>query len=308
MKNVLLFSGGKTSGYMLKKQMEAIPDYATNPDWVTIFCNTGKERIQTLDFVHEVETRWSVPIVWLEYRRVQACSLPPGVFPTPRRNANLAKAVAAGESTHWFRQVDYGTASRNGEPFDELLNWMTVLPNPVSRGCSAQLKIRTAMRYLFSLGLSEYAPHIGIRLDEAHRSTQILATCDHFEHPEFPLIRAGVAEQEVLDFWDNNDFTLQLKPYEGNCDLCFLKAKWKRVLLAQENPESLAWWKQWETAKIAKSNGAPIIFRQGEPYALIESLAANPTERIKRQIAETKEPDIPCTCAEKAFQMEFDAI
>lgn len=127
--NVLLCSGGKTSGFMLRKQLDAVPDYRST--WLTIFCNTGKERPQTLDFVHEIETRWDVPIIWLEYHRVPASSIQPGIMPTPRRNANLARAAANGETTHWFKVVNYETASRDGRPFDELLEWMTVLPNAV---------------------------------------------------------------------------------------------------------------------------------------------------------------------------------
>jgi len=300
MKNVLLCSGGRTSGLMLRRQLDTTPNY--REDWLTIFCNTGKEFPQTLDFVHEMETRWQVPIVWLEYHRVPACSIPAGIFPTPRRNLNLAKAAARGESVHWFQIVNYGTASRDGKPFDELLNWMSVLPNVVSRGCSIQLKIRTAMRYLFSIGLKGYKSNIGIRMDEAHRATQILANCDTFEQPEFPLIRDGVTEREVLDFWSKNDFDLQLKSYQGNCDLCFLKAKWKRVLLAQENPGMTKWWKDWEAKKARSSNGNGINFRLNEPYDLIDRLAVEPTENIKRAIALAKEPDIACTCAEKAFE------
>ena len=30
-----------------------------------LFCNTGKEYDETLDFVNEVETRWNVPVTWL---------------------------------------------------------------------------------------------------------------------------------------------------------------------------------------------------------------------------------------------------
>lgn len=276
---------------------------------MTVFCNTGKEFPQTLDFVREMETRWEVPIIWLEYRRVPARSILAGIFPTPRRNLNLAKASALGENTHWFQEVNYETASRNGEPFNELLEWMTVLPNVVSRVCSTQLKIRTAMRYLFSIGLKEYVSNIGIRQDEAHRATQILASCDSYEHPEFPLIQAGITEHDVLEFWAGNDFDLQLKSYQGNCDLCFLKAKWKRVLLAQENPGMLNWWKEWEANKSLKCNGRGLNFRMGEPYTLIERLVLAPTEKIKRAIALSKDPDIACTCAEKAYeQLELDAI
>lgn len=148
-KGVLLFSGGRTSGMMLRRMLDAYPNYRN--EYLTIFCNTGKEMPETLDFVHEVETRWSVPIVWVEYARKLASEIPAGIFPTPRRNANLARAAANSETTHWYKIVTHETASRKGEPFNELLEWMAALPNVVSRGCSMQLKIRTAMRYLLSL-------------------------------------------------------------------------------------------------------------------------------------------------------------
>ena len=61
------FSGGRTSGYMLFRILEAyggsLPD-----DMHVVFANTGKERLETLDFVSECAQRWCVEIVWLEYR------------------------------------------------------------------------------------------------------------------------------------------------------------------------------------------------------------------------------------------------
>lgn len=299
--NVVLFSGGRTSGFMLRKLLDSGELKPNTPEWIIAFCNTGKERNETLDFVHEVETRWSVPVVWLEYHRVLASSIRPGIFPTERRNKNLAKASEKGETTHWFKQVDYHTASRNGEPFDELLEWMTVLPNVVSRGCSMQLKIRTAMRYLFSLGVKQYAPIIGIRKDEEQRSTQILANCDAFEHPRFPLIEARATELNVTQYWSANDFDLRLKSYEGNCDLCFLKAKWKRILLIQEHPEMPRWWKDWETKKnVSDQCGNGKYFRLGEPYAEIERLAHSEPEQSEFCFI-SKSGDIPCSCAERGF-------
>lgn len=298
----LLFSGGRTSGYMLRKMLDAFPNYRN--DFVTIFCNTGKEMPQTLDFVHEVETRWDVPIVWLEYARTPATPIIAKMFPTKKRIANVLAQAIAMETTHWFKVVNYETASRDGKPFDDLLEWMSVLPNVVSRGCSMQLKIRTAMRYLFSLGLKEYASIIGIRNDERHRAIQILSNCDSFEHPQFPLCDWRVTESEVLDFWKNNCFDLQLQSYQGNCDLCFLKAKWKRIKMAKENPGALAWWKGWETRKAnGGENRNGKYFRLGEPYAEIERLAN------EKDLFETPNPndhDIPCSCAERGFEHADD--
>ena len=202
---------------------------------------------------------------------------------------------------HWFKRVTYETASRNGQPFNELLEWASVLPNVRARICSVQLKIRTVMRYIFSLGLTEYAPTIGIRKDEEHRKTEILSSVDSFEHPEFPMIDWGVTERDVLAFWKKQPFDLQLQSYQGNCDLCFLKSKWKRIKIARENPELVGWWKQWELRKsTSMANG---VFRLGEPYDLIENLARQSNQQGEFFDTEC-DVDIPCSCVEKAFRSD----
>lgn len=63
---IISFSGGRTSGYMLWRILQAhggtLPE-----DVIVTFANTGKEREETLRFVHDCGTHWNVPIVWLEY-------------------------------------------------------------------------------------------------------------------------------------------------------------------------------------------------------------------------------------------------
>ena len=50
----------------------------------------------------------------------------------------------------------------------------------------------------------------------------------------------------VRDWWERQDFDLQLKDYEGNCDLCFKKSLKKRLTIIKENPESANWWLDME--------------------------------------------------------------
>lgn len=303
--NVCLFSGGRTSGFMLRRLLDTVPNYREK--FTTIFCNTGKEREETLQFVRDVEEKWEVPVVWLEYDRVAARSLPADIFPTARRNANLRLAADKGENTHWFRRVDFRSAARNGEPFTKLIRWMTALPNVVSRACSMQLKIRTAMRYIFAQGVSEYNSVIGIRWDESQRAIQIRFNCDKYEHPQFPLIDWKVSEPDVLGFWAQNNFDLQLQSYEGNCDLCYLKAYWKRLRITREHPHLIKWWIEAEREK-ENNEGAGKIFRLGQPYQkLLEDAAKEEEVEEKRNtqlmlgIPSESDEDIPCSCAEKGF-------
>ena len=63
---LISFSGGRSSGYMLKHILDA--HGGELPDGVyVVFFNTGKEMPQTLEFVAECGERWGVKIWWLEF-------------------------------------------------------------------------------------------------------------------------------------------------------------------------------------------------------------------------------------------------
>ena len=115
---VISFSGGRTSAYMLWRVLQAnggLPEEA-----IVVFANTGKEEEATLEFVRDCETNWGVEIHWLEYQNDD-----------PK-----------------FRRVNFETASRNGEPFEMLIRKRKYLPNPVTRLCTAELKIQTIHKYV----------------------------------------------------------------------------------------------------------------------------------------------------------------
>ena len=61
------FSGGRSSGYMLKHVVDAYSGKLPDDVVVVVFANTGREMPATLDFVDECAKRWDVPITWVEY-------------------------------------------------------------------------------------------------------------------------------------------------------------------------------------------------------------------------------------------------
>lgn len=137
-KTVLSFSGGRTSAYMLRQVLDHNEDLS---DLLVLFANTGKEHPATLEFVRECAERWAVPITWLEYR----------------------------DNEQGFAEVDFDTCSRDGEPFEAVIRKRKYLPNPVTRFCTIDLKIRIIHKYLRSLGLSTEEEPVdmmtGIRAD-----------------------------------------------------------------------------------------------------------------------------------------------
>jgi hypothetical protein len=52
--------------------------------------------------------------------------------------------------------------------------------------------------------------------------------------------------QDVMAFWAAQPFDLGLRPWEGNCDLCFLKGRGIRKAIIRDNPASADWWIEQE--------------------------------------------------------------
>lgn len=207
--NIINFSGGRTSAYMTKRLIdEGLTDY------IVTFQNTGKEMPETLDFINECDKRWNLNIVWLEYRY--------------------------GNN---FEIVDYETASRNGRPFDELIAYKKgFLPNTMMRFCTDQLKIQTSKRWLKSIGLIEWTIYNGIRYDEPRRWSKNKNYLPNYIDLEMPMVSWKTTKQDVIEWWDKQDFKLNLNEPYGNCDGCFLKGKGKLAIIAKEKPELLDWW------------------------------------------------------------------
>jgi len=107
------------------------------------FANTGREMPATLDFVEDCAQRWSVPIVWLEYDS---------------------------DAPHHTRIVTHAGASRDGEPFRAVIAARGFLPNPVTRCCTSELKIRRMKTFMYrTCGYQHWLNVVGLRADEMRR-------------------------------------------------------------------------------------------------------------------------------------------
>jgi len=227
------FSGGRTSGYLLKHVLDAYsgvlppsginwPSIDLSKPCPVVFTNTGKEFEETLVFIEECSQRWGVQVHWVEW-------------------INLGDRAG-------FREVDFRTASRKGEPFEALINRKMYLPNVVQRLCTQHLKIHACDMFLREYwGLPDYLGVIGVRYDEPKR-WKVSGPDPRNSHREvvMPLRETRITESDVLEWWSSQPFDLQLRPRESNCDLCFLKANVKRIRIMVDHPEKAAWWIEQE--------------------------------------------------------------
>lgn len=269
---VVSFSGGRTSGMMLYRILEAHGGVLP-ADVKVVFCNTGKERPETLDFVERCSAEWGVEVVWVEYRH------------TPD-----------GEAKHSFAVVDYATASRNGEPFAQLIEVRNFLPNPVSRFCTQELKIRPLEKWCRKMGWDRWTNHVGIRADEPHRLAKGRASAAKSRNDtDHPLARAGVSRAAVTAFWQSMPFDLQLEPHEGNCDLCFLKGRGRIIRILQDRPELADWWIEYERTVIHAGGGTDRFRRDRPSYAALLEHSRRPT---LFPLDEADELSVACHCTD----------
>jgi 3'-phosphoadenosine 5'-phosphosulfate sulfotransferase (PAPS reductase)/FAD synthetase len=269
----LSFSGGRTSAYLLWRVLQAnggLPDYAK-----AIFANTGKEMEETLRFVKACSDEWCVPITWVEYR--------------------------AGAT---FEVVDFYTASREGEPFEAVIEQRGgILPNQVSRYCSSEMKTRTIHRHLRSIGWVEWDTFIGIRADEPRRVAKFRANPfpeSKDEEVFMPLVEAGISARDVGAFWAANDFDLSLpnihgKTLHGNCDCCFLKKAGVVRSLIAESPGRAVWWAAQE-AKASAVATTPYGARFADDRESYADMARNAA--AQHDFIGHDEEAIPCFCGD----------
>ena len=196
---VISFSGGRTSGYLLRRVLDA----GLRPDVHVLFADTEKERDETYAFVEACAQRWTV------------------------------------------------TVHRVGRPggFTQLIADRKFLPNPVTRFCTQELKIRPMRDWMLAHGYTHWTNVVGIRADEPRRVAKMRAAAETRSERwdiALPLADAGVTEAEVMTFWAQQAFDLQLRQHEGNCDLCFLKAPRKRQQIMRDRPDLAGWWIEQE--------------------------------------------------------------
>ena len=216
MKLLVSFSGGRTSAFMAKWILNNLDD---EYEIIVVFANTGKERNETLDFVQKCNDYFKFNCIWVE----------------AITNPEHGKGVRA-------KVVDYETASRNGQPFEDMIK-KHGMPSVKSPHCTRELKKYAIHSYAKSIGWKKYYTAIGIRVDEIDRMSSSMVK-ERFIYPLCSQI--PTTKNNINKFWRDQPFDLELKTYEGNCDLCFKKSFRKLMTIVKETPKLIDWWSEME--------------------------------------------------------------
>ena len=231
-------SGGRTSAYMTEKLLELqSKGYFSDIDFIITFANTGREHEKTLEFVNNCAKRWydlyCARVIWVEASVIHGLRMP---------------------TIH--NVVDFKTASRNGEPFEEVVKKYG-LPNGTFLHCTRELKENPIISLMESYGgktghtkdktfvSATYETWIGIRDDEPRR---LGGNVDGKQYKRYPLayemqsecgrsVDLSCDKQDVLDFWEDMPFDLEIPEHQGNCVDCHKKSNKKLAMVHKETPE-----------------------------------------------------------------------
>ena len=230
------FSGGRTSAYMTKLLLD---NWSDDYEFIVTFANTGLEHPKTLEFVHNCDKYFGFNTVWLE-----------AVVQHGKRAAPTHKVVT------------FETASRSGEPFEEVIKKYGI-PNAAFPGCTRDLKLAPIHSYLRDIGLepNKVPTAIGIRSDETRRVNPKTAKDRKLI---YPLIDPWPRDkQDVLDWWEDQEFDLEIDEFEGNCQGCFKKSLAKHFQQIERDPSVYDFHRRMEKEHMytGPQKGARVFFR-----------------------------------------------
>lgn len=199
------FSGGRTSAYMcwwLITYMGHIYNFHF------VYANTGLEHEKTLEFVDKVDKHLNLNLTWVE--------------------AVISPIERIGTS---YTIVNFETACRDNRLFKEM-SAVYGLANKTWLHCTRELKIQPIKKFSDDyFGLNNYRTAIGIRIDELGRIKKLSPV------KIYPLaLITSTTKQEVLDFWKEQPFDLEIEEHYGNCVACHKKSDTKLKMIADENP------------------------------------------------------------------------
>jgi len=168
----------------------------------------------------------------------------------------------------------------------------------------------------------EFCSFIGFRADEPLRiekmkdrinqqyndNINIAYLRENNEHIYAPLVEFNITQKEVKNFWEKQDFDLNL-PYDGslgNCVYCFMKGVNKLTSIQSSSneltPQNIDWWIKIEQKyqRDLEAEGRDIVTQEEKPY--INFFGVN--GKLSYEIIKNKnyfnklQNNMPCNCTD----------
>lgn len=201
-------SGGRSSAMMsyLIHTSKKYKNY--NP--VYIFCNTGLERPETIEFLKDIEKYWGIEIHFIQ-----------GVY-------SLIKGVGVKAI-----RVKANDLDMKGKTFFKMVKHFNKhghkgLPSSAMPYCSGYLKQFVAHAYLRDqLNIKKYKIALGFRAEDMPKrvSWAEVNQSDKYIYPLLTHYNMPINNKSLNKFWSKQKFRLRIDSALGNCALCWKKSE-----------------------------------------------------------------------------------
>lgn len=207
MKKVVSFSGGRTSAYLCYLMKEKFRDEV---DFV--YMDTGAEHPKTYEFIKNVNRAFDLNLTCLRTD-----------FDTP-----------LGKGNKYF-VVGIDDIKADLKPFSEMMGKYGT-PYVGGMFCTDRMKLVPFTKYCNDkYGKGNYETWLGIRADEPKRLSKKKGIRYLAEISDFD-------KQDVLRWWSNQAFDLEIPEHLGNCVFCPKKSNLKLAAAQRDEPEVYLNW------------------------------------------------------------------
>lgn len=254
--HVVSFSGGRTSAYLVHLMEQR---RAAGEEVHFTFMDTGAEHPKTYEFIRDLVKHWNIPLVCL---RLQV-------------NPELGQGNS-------YRVVDISDIGPDLKPWEDMCS---KYGTPYFGGplCTRAMKTEVFTRYCVdAFGKNNYQTWLGIRADEPKRLKERKGV-------SYLADISSLEKADILDWWKEQPFDLQIPEHLGNCVFCIKKGLNKIALAARDEPELAAgFWQMINDPSVRNVDGRQhdgrIMYRKSNT---LESVIALFSEHTRDDIAAT---------------------
>lgn len=238
--HVVSFSGGRTSAYFVWLVLSLIKsgwwEKNIGGKVYFIFMDTSAEHPKTYKFIREVVGNFGIELVCLQ-----------GDFDQPVGVGHSYKVVSINNLKHDPVNGVYGQMMRKYG-----------VPTIASPWCTSRMKEEVHDKYCDdTFGKGNYTTWLGIRSDEPKRiklpnsrGIRYMAELSDFD------------KEDVLQWWEEMPFNLEIDEHLGNCVFCFKKSHGKVALAARDEPDLLSDWERSIDEASDRLNKPVLKYRQ----------------------------------------------
>ncbi|MCS6241527.1 phosphoadenosine phosphosulfate reductase family protein [Shewanella baltica] len=271
--HVVSFSGGRTSAYLVHLMEQKRK--SENLDVRYVFMDTGAEHPKTYEFIRKVVNHYGIDLVCLRAKV------------DPKKGVGIS-----------YQIINLDDCKHDLQPWKDVL---AKYGTPYIHGafCTRSMKTDPIEKFI-AAELNNVKVHqwLGIRVDEPKRLREkdgfsYLASISDFE------------KEDVLKFWQEMPFNLDIPEWLGNCVFCIKKGVNKIALAAKQEPELVQEFmsalESNDVKNVERKHGKLIMYRGHNSLTSIIETHINHTEQDLIQAMRGKTDSGSCSESCEAF-------